>query len=177
VYEPKPPQGQEPIEWVLYTTEPVSSASDVGDVVDIYRARWLIEECNKAIKTGCRYQERQFESRDALLVLLAMTLPIACELLRLRTSCRADPDQRAATILNPVQLQVLAALGSRPLPNNPTVRDALWAIAGLGGHMKCNGEPGWQVLYRGMEKLLAYEKGWRAARRNPEKSSRLEISR
>ncbi len=39
------------------------------------------------------------------------------------------------------------------------------AIAGLGGHLKSNGDPGWQVLGRGYEKLLAYEMGWLAAKR------------
>ena len=51
---------------------------------------------------------------------------------------------------------------SRKLPAQPTVHDAPWAIAALGGHMKTNGEPGWLVLHRGMNKLLAYEQGWLA---------------
>ena len=34
------------------------------------------------------------------------------------------------------------------------------AIAALGGHIKNNGEPGWQVLGRGYEKLLVLEQGW-----------------
>lgn len=81
VFEPRPPAGEAPIEWVLFTTEPIATANDIASIVDDYRARWLIEECNKAIKTGCRYEDRQFESLDALLTLLAMTLPIAVELL------------------------------------------------------------------------------------------------
>lgn len=162
VSEPNPPAGQEPIEWVLFTSEPVDTAEQVADVVDMYRARWLIEECNKAIKTGCRYEERQFESLDALLTLLALTLPIACELLALRAACRRTPHQPASNVLTATQLQILAHLGSRALPPRPTVHDALWAVAALGGHMKTNGEPGWLVLYRGMAKLLAYEEGWRA---------------
>lgn len=60
-------------------------------------------------------------------------------------------------------------MASRKLPPKPTVHEALWAIAGLGGHMKTNGEPGWLVLHRGTTKLLAYEQGW-AARENAELS-------
>ncbi len=162
VSEPEPPSGEDPIEWVLFTSEPVHTVEQVAEVVDLYRARWLIEECNKAIKTGCRYEERQFESRDALLTLLALTLPIACELLALRAACRRTPNEPASKVLTPTQLQILAHLGSRTLPRRPTVHQALWAVAALGGHMKTNGEPGWLVLYRGMAKLLAYEEGWRA---------------
>ena len=161
-WEPDPPVGEAPIEWVLFTTEPIATESEVAAVVDMYRARWLIEECNKAIKTGCRYEQRHFESRAALLTLLALTLPIACEVLALRAACRRSPGAPATSVLSPTQLQILAALGSRMLPPKATVRDALWAVAALGGHMKTNGEPGWLVLHRGMTKLLAYEEGWRA---------------
>jgi hypothetical protein len=166
VWESNPPVGEEPIEWVLFTTEPIETAADVAEIVDMYRARWLIEECNKAIKTGCRYEERQFESRDALLTLLALTLPIACELLALRAACRRNPKAPATAVLSTIQLQILTRMASRKLPPKPTVHDALWAVAALGGHMKTNGEPGWLVLHRGMTKLLAYEEGWRAAQEN-----------
>jgi hypothetical protein len=37
------------------------------------------------------------------------------------------------------------------------------AIAGRGGHIKANGEPGWQVLGRGYHDLLLLELGWVAA--------------
>lgn len=163
VFEPSPPSGAEPVEWLLYTTEPIDTPEDVANVVDIYRARWLIEECNKALKTGCRYEQHQFESRDALLTLLALTLPIACELLWLRAIAREQPERPASDVLTPVQLSILVELGSRRLPPRPTARDALWAVAALGGHIKNNGEPGWLVLHRGMVKLAAYEEGWTAA--------------
>jgi hypothetical protein len=177
VWEPHPPTGETPIEWVLYTTEPIATDADVAAVVDLYRDRWLIEECNKAIKTGCRYEHRQFESRDALLTLLALTLPIACEVLALRAACRRNRNAPATAVLNPTQLQILRQMGSRELPRNPTVRDALWAVAALGGHMKTNGEPGWLVLHRGMAKLLAYEEGWRAGWAAAEERPGLSISR
>lgn len=173
VWEQRTPDGEKPIEWLLFTTEPISSPLDVEAVVDMYRARWLIEECNKAIKTGCRYEERQFESRQALLNLLAVTFPIACELLWLRSCCRAQPNMPARDVLTETQLTILQALGSYKLPAKPTAHDALWAVAALGGHIRSNGEPGWLVLHRGLSKLLAYEEGWLAR----EKASGLSISR
>jgi len=165
VVELDPPQGEPPVEWLLYTTLPITTKEQVADVVDKYRARWTIEEFNAALKTGCAYEEREFESRDALLVMLAMSLPIACELLWLRSRARTDPSLPATDVLTPVQLDVLRALGKRKLPPQPTAQDALLAVAGLGGHLKRNGPPGWVVLYRGMQKLKAYETGWAAAQR------------
>jgi hypothetical protein len=168
VFEPNPPAGEPAVEWVLYTTEPIKNPTQVAEVIDIYRTRWLIEECNKALKTGCRYEHRQFEGRHALLVLLAMTLPIACELLWLRAFARAQPERPARDVLTPLQVEILSVLGARKLSARATVRDALWAVAALGGHINHNGEPGWLVLHRGMTKLAAYEEAWTAMRARPE---------
>jgi hypothetical protein len=165
VREPSPPADQDPVEWFLYTTEPIEKKQQVADIVDIYRTRWTIEEFNKALKTGCLYEGRHFESKEALLNVLAMCFPIACSILCLRSRARTAPDSPATGVLTPRQLRVLAALGSYRLPENPTIQDALLAVAALGGHLKRNGPPGWLVLTRGFTKLLAYEQGWAAARR------------
>lgn len=163
VYEVSPPPGTEPVEWILYTTEPVDTPEQLALIVDIYRTRWLIEECNKALKTGCLYQEREFETRAALLALLGMSLPIACEILWLRNRAHAEPSQPATEVLTPLQIRVVRTLGSRKLPSHPTARDLLLAVAAMGGHHRSNGDPGWLILQRGMARLLAYEEGWRAA--------------
>lgn len=162
VSEPNPPTGEPAVEWLLFTTLPVDSEKQVATVVDNYRARWTIEEFNKALKTGCAYESREFESLHALLIVLAMSLPIACELLWLRSRARHDPDAPATEVVTTQQLKILRLLGSRNVPSKATARDALWAIAGLGGHLKRNGEPGWLVLYRGMQTLLNYEAGFEA---------------
>jgi hypothetical protein len=52
----------------------------------------------------------------------------------------------------------------RALSPTPTLREALLAIAALGGHLKNNGDPGWQVLSRGWQRLRDYEAGYRMAR-------------
>jgi len=72
-------------------------------------------------------------------------------------------DGSAAEVLTQTQLQVLGPAMKRrrrPLSSNPTVHEALWAIAALGGHLKRNGRPGWLVLGRGFEELLLLEQGW-----------------
>lgn len=163
VVELDPPEGAPPIQWLLYTTEPIGSTEQVAHVVDIYRARWTIEEFNAALKTGCAYEARQFESKHALLNLLALTVPVACELLALRSQAREAPTAPASEVLRPAQIQVLRAFSKRhKMPASPSVRDGLLAVAGLGGHMKNNGEPGWNVLMRGMRTLLDYEVAWLA---------------
>jgi len=160
VFEPDPPIGQDPVDWLLYTTEPIRTRRQIEDVVDFYRCRWLIEELNKALKTGCVVQERKLESLDALTTMLALSLPIAVELLALRALARSDEEAAATAVLSEEALAALRHMSHRPLPQKPTVQDALWCIAGLGGHIKNNGPPGWQVLQRGMEKFASFAAGW-----------------
>lgn len=163
VYEVEAPHGEPPVEWMLVTNLPVADAEEVERVVDIYRARWTIEEFFKALKTGCSFEKRQLESLHALLNALAIFLPIAWRLLRLKTLSRDQPNAPASAVLSPTQLAVLKSQTRLKLPLHPTALDALRAVAALGGHLKNNGAPGWQILGRGFEKLLLMEVGWIAA--------------
>jgi Transposase DNA-binding len=162
VFEVDCPPGEPAVEWLLYTTEAATAPTKVAAIVDMYRSRWMIEELNGALKTGCAYEQRQFESRHALLAILALSLPIACEVLWLRSRARSTPEAPATEVLTTQQLRILRKLGPYPLSAKPTAVDALLAVAGLGGHLKRNGPPGWKILQRGMALLLAYEVGWEA---------------
>jgi hypothetical protein len=165
VQEVDPPAGHKPIAWTLLTSEPIQTIVDVERVIDIYRYRWLIEELFKALKSGCMYEKRLFEERHALLNLLAVSLPIAVELLWMRARVADEPQAPWEEIVTPTQLEVLRTMAHRPLPKTLTAADVLLAVAGLGGHLKQNGAPGWQVLHRGFRRLLDYEAGWNARER------------
>lgn len=162
-WEPNPPAGQEPVDWVLWTTLPIDTEEQILRVVDIYRQRWLIEELFKALKTGCRFEKRRFESRATSTRALALYLPIAAHTLALRTLARTASKVGAEAVLPLDHIQALQA--SVPgLPRRLTVSAALLAVAKLGGHLKSNGHPGWLVLSRGMEKLHERAAMWRIAR-------------
>lgn len=159
VWEVDAPQGAEPVEWYLLTTEPIRSAKAILRVIDFYRARWVIEEFFKALKSGCIIERRQLETKDALLNNLALFLAIAHRLLLLRTMARITPTAPASLVLSKTQLNILRTL--RPklnLPLVPTLQEALLAIASVGGHLKHNGAPGWQTIGKGFQDLLAIER-------------------
>jgi hypothetical protein len=153
------PAGADPIDWKLYTTEPIDTPEQIARVVDFYRARWRIEELFKALKTGCGIEKRQLESMDTLLNALAIFLPIACDLLALRTLARADPTRPARDALPALILLLLQRHPRTNLAVDATVRDAMLAVARFGGHIKNNGEPGWLVLGRGYEEVLMLAEG------------------
>ena len=162
VSEPDPPPGAEPVEWRLATSEPIDTAADLERVVDIYRSRWVIEEFFKALKSGCAVLDREFENCAALMNVLGISIPMAVQMLGLRSLARASSTAPATAVLSETQVEILVEV-ARPLPprqrppENPTARQALLAIAALGGHVTRNGEPGWLTISRGFHKIREIE--------------------
>lgn len=161
-YEPAPPSGEQAVDWILYTTEPIDTDEHLRGLLRAYRARWIVEDLFKALKTGCQIEKRQLESYHAMTNALALFIPVAWQMLLLRNVARTEPEAPATSVLTQVQIDVINALGSKKLPPGASARDALLVVAKLGGHLAHNGEPGWQTLGRGFERLLAWEEGWRA---------------
>lgn len=165
IYEPSPPEGYEPVEWVLLTNLPIKKARDVERVVDIYRQRWLIEEFFKAIKTGCLYRKRHLTNRQSILNTFSSFLPIAWKALLLRSLAQGAP-MPASHGLSSTELDVLRAKAmtiGAPLGENPTMEEALTLIARLGGYRSSSGPPGWLTIMRGTEKFISLVEGWSLA--------------
>lgn len=157
IVEVDPPEGAEPVEWLLLTSEPIETNEEIAFIIDSYRARWTIEEYFKALKTGCAYEKRQLESYGALTRALAIFSVLACRLLWLRFLAHHSPDEPATTIATEAELAVLRA---RRYLKSETIAGFLDGVAALGGHLKHNGKPGWQTLWRGARKLELLAEGW-----------------
>lgn len=155
VVERNPPKGAMPVSWFLLTTEPIETEEECWRVVDGYRARWTIEEYFKCLKTGCAVESRQLKSRKALENMLGVMMPLSWRLLLLRNLAQTPLAQQSAQCLfNQTELTVLAlAVPHCRLGKNPMLKEALYAMAALGGHLKQSGPPGWLTLWRGFRKL------------------------
>lgn len=163
VVEAAPPAGQVPIEWTLLTGESIDTPEAIMAVVDMYRKRWTIEEFFKVLKTGCAYEARQLEGFATFSNALALFIPIAWGLLRLRALERTDSNLTVEECFTPDQVCVIREKSRTPVN---TVADALAAIARMGGHIKNNGRPGWLVLWRGFRDLLILAYGFAIGRRS-----------
>lgn len=164
VCELSTPEGVEPIRWILVTSEPVGSVAEVERVIDAYRARWLIEEYWKALKTGCAFESRQLEALATLERALALCIPIAWHMLLLRNVARDAPATPASRLLSPMALQLLLTIATTPanvwkfkLSEDPTAGELLLAIARMGGHLPNNGSPGFLTIRRGLDKIYELE--------------------
>jgi Transposase DNA-binding len=169
ITEVAPPEGEGAIEWTLLTNEPVQTFEDALRVTGWYERRWVVEEYHKAQKTGCRVEDLQFTTTARLEPAIALLSVVAVTLLNLREAARR-PDaetRRADTVVSSEYVEVLSLKRYGPVRMDLTVREFFLALARLGGHQnrKCDGHPGWLVLWRGWMKLQAMLDGYRAARR------------
>jgi hypothetical protein len=163
VWEPYPPAGEEPIEWFLWTNEPVESFADALRVIGWYTRRWTVEEYHKGQKTGYGIERCQFTSTARLEPMIALLSVAATALLALRDACRReDAHSRRATTLFPREYVIVLSQWrwgeARP---ELSVYDFCYALARLGGHQNRRHDkfPGWQVLWRGWQKLQAMVTG------------------
>jgi hypothetical protein len=144
----------EGLEWLLLTTLPVDDERAAQEKVDWYCQRWTIEQYHKALKTGCRVEQRQVRTVERFLPLLGFYAVVAVRLLQLRATARLEPD--APTKEPPAMQALLAGALGLAVDRVATRRGFCHALARLGGFLgrKSDGEPGWQTLWRGHQALL-----------------------
>lgn len=174
VTEVAPPKGEKVIEWTLLTNERVQTLEDAQRVIGWYKLRWTAEEFHKAKKTGCRIEDMQFTTTDRLEPAIALLSIVALTLLNLREASRRNDakTRRADTLIAADYIEVLSLQRYGKIRRDLTVHEFFLALARLGGHQnrKCDGHPGWLVLWRGWMKLQAMLDGYLAAQ--PKKCSK-----
>jgi hypothetical protein len=78
------------------------------------------------------------------------------------------PDADPTSVLSAEDLHVLGALSAAEngshLNDRLDPRGVFFELARLGGHIKNNGAPGWLVLRRGLDVLVAVRRGWALSR-------------
>jgi hypothetical protein len=107
VQEPNPPAGVEPIDWMLLTDLPVTTAQEAWEKVQWYCRRWGIEEWHRALKNGCGAEQREFKTAEHLKRALAFDLIVAWRILACVKLGRVLPQLPASVLYSPEELQVL----------------------------------------------------------------------
>lgn len=155
VYEPNPPAGVQPLEWMLLTSEPVASLEEALEIIRIYRYRWRVEELHLILKSGCGMEASQFRSREALEKMLALNLLAALRILTIRYLAETQPDCSADCVLNENEQEALRVYVrhrfGQTLSQPMTVAEVRCWIGRIGGHLgrTRDGSPGVRTLWRG----------------------------
>ena len=170
--ETHPPEGVEPVEWLLLTTMPIGSTDEALERLAWYAARWGIEVWHKVLKSGCRIEDKQLETADRLKRCLALYSVIAWRILYATMLARVVPDVACTVLLDEDEWQALYCRIHRVAvapPKPPSLRQAVRWIAQLGGFQgrKSDGEPGVTVLWKGFQHLVDVTAMYRIMRPAP----------
>lgn len=165
VSEVDPPAGEPPVEWILLTTKPIDTLEQVREIIQNYCTRWMIEVQFRTWKSGCRIEERQFETMDRLLPCLAVYLIVAWRVLMLSRLGHSCPDMDCEAVFDPSEWQsVWTVVRHEPLPKEPPKLGVmLRLIAQLGGYVNRPNRPdapGPQTLWLGMQRMRDLAWGW-----------------
>jgi hypothetical protein len=166
VGEQAPPKRAKPIAWRLMTTHRVDSAEQAWQIVDWYRARWLIEELFRVMKKrGFDIEDSQLADATRLVKLIAVTAHVACMALQLTQARDGKTARPASDAFTDRQIDVLTAInpaldGRTQKQKNPhpprSLAFAAWVIARL-GHWHgphSGGKPGHITFARGLARFF-----------------------
>ena len=153
-------EADDPIQWVLLTTESVGSLDDVLKIIEYYRLRWRIEDWHKVLKTGCKIEERQLQTWERMEVLLSVYSVIAWKVLELRELARGEGTTPPDVLLSEAERAVLET----KFPELSGKNGKAYAIhvAKLGGYLDRGSDPppGWQTMWKGLQKLRMWAEGY-----------------
>jgi hypothetical protein len=151
--ELSPTEGEEPLEWILLTNQPVNSSEQAREVTEDYACRWIVEDYHKAMKSGCGIEETQMTTRHGLDNVIALLSVLAVHVLRLRCNARDEEIRQQPARLHeePLKVQLAARDSKHPDWRKMTVWEFYIAVAKMGGYVlnPHKRPPGWIVLWRG----------------------------
>jgi hypothetical protein len=168
VLERHPPEGEDAVEWMLITNQPVTTFDEACERVRWYSLRWRIEMYFKVLKSGFRVEACRLGTADRLICYLTLMSIVAWRLFTITLIARTNPSMSCSELLSEPEWTVLAAkssLSGRQSATPPSIAEALISIAKLGGYLarKKDGPPGTLVLWRGWKRLMDLAEGWSMA--------------
>ena len=128
----------------------------------------MIEEYNRVAKSGCSIEEHALRTAERIEAIVGLTSIIAARLFQMKLIGRNQPEAKAATHVPSTWLKGLKLLRPKIKLTAMTVYDFFRQLAMLGGFLgrKHDGEPGWQTIWRGYQKLHQTIIGIELAQRN-----------
>lgn len=177
VREIDPPAGEEPVEWLLLTSLPIETLEQVREIVGFYCVRWMIEVLFRTLKSGCRVEERRFETIDRQLNCLAVYLIVAWRTLYVCRLGRSLRDADCEVVFEPAEWKaVYRVVCNEPPPSEPpTLRKMVRMVARLGGYVDKprNDDPGPQTVWLGLQRAHDFALCWQMF--GPESENRAEL--
>lgn len=182
--EINPPDGQEAITWLLLTSRKIESFEDAKELIGFYLGRWEIEVFHRVLKTGCRIEDLQLRDSGAVINAVALYMIVAWRILYLTHLGRSCPELPCGVVFEEAEWKSVVAVdraaqakkqksggkrdgskvGGTGKLIEPTLAEMILLVAKQGGHLgrKCDGPPGAQVMWQGMDRVRNFAEAWQA---------------
>jgi len=164
--EINPPAGEDPIDWLILTSIPVSNFAEAKEILGIYMARWEIEVFHRVLKTGCTIEGLQLKDAERIKPALALYMIVAWRVLYLTKLGRACPELPCDVVFEEAEWKSLVVIssGRKALEKKPSLGELILLIAKQGGYIgrKSDGPPGPQVMWIGLVCLKNFATAWKA---------------
>jgi hypothetical protein len=166
--EINPPAGVEPLNWLLLTNLVVDTAEEAIEKLFWYLCRWQIEIYFKVLKSGCRVEALQLETRERLEPALAIYMIIAWRVLYLTMLGRKCPEMPCDAVFGEEEWKVVYLVTQRKAPPEkpPSLDSMIRMVASLGGFLnrKSDGFPGPKTLWIGLQRIPDFVRALEAYR-------------
>jgi hypothetical protein len=168
----KHPSSDNVLEWVLLTTESISTFEEARKITRYYELRWRIEDFHKAWKSGAGAEKPRMQSSDNLEKMVVILSFLAIRLLQLKEYFEPQELPLQAQniciscqdLLTEIEWKILwNAVEKKECPSEPP--SAAWAyqaIAKLGGwsNSKRTGKAAWSTVWNGWFRLTERVEGF-----------------
>ena len=133
------PEKVEPIEWMLLSTDQITSFDDAVEKLAWYAVRWGIEVYHRTLKSGCKIEERQLGHADRIEACLAIDMVVAWRIFHLTKLGRETPDVPCTVSFEEAEwkaLKVYISQNPTAPEQPPTLREATRMVASLEGSLE-----------------------------------------
>ena len=167
------PSAEQPIEWTLWYSGSIEREGQAEELVECYRARWMIEEAHRLLKKkGFDIESTELEKGKSIRKLLLLGMDAATKIMQLKAARDGATHIKVSQVFTEEEIECLVHMneqleGSTDKLSNPyetnTLPWASWVIARLGGWKgyKSQRPPGTIIFQRGYdsfkERFLGYQ--------------------
>jgi Transposase DNA-binding/Transposase Tn5 dimerisation domain len=164
VKEETPPEGEEPLVWLLLTSLPIDRLAAALRVVDYYACRWQIEVYFRVLKVGCKVEEIQLEAAERLRPCLALYEIVAWRVLYVTMLGREAPELPCSVLFTDEEWKSAWMISTDKAPPSrpPRLKVFLPLLAELGGYngREHDGPPGPKALWIAIRRMTDFALAW-----------------
>lgn len=155
---------ENPIKWILLTNLDVNNFEEACEKLNWYSIRWQIEVFHKVLKSGCKVEKKRLGNVENIKKYLTLDSIVAWKILYVTMIDRQN-EKLSTEIFSKLEWEILYRFvkKTKEKPQTlPTIGEFKVYLAKLGGFLgrKNDGDPGIQVIWKGLSKFSTILETW-----------------